>query len=325
MRRAFLVSALAAGTLLVAGMPAHAQPETYPDKPIRVIFPYPAGSAPDVVGRLIVDRASRILGQPMVFDNRPGANGILATTAAARAPADGYTIHLTTTSALSLNKFLRKDLPYDPEKGFRPIIALAELPVGLVISSRVPAANLREFIAYAKSQPGQPYASIGIGSFNHLLMEQFKSVSGVDLLHVPYQGAAPVVNEMMAGRVNVTVLSVGSVLSQMKAGQVKVLAFMTKKRVPSQPEVPTVSELFPSFKPFDNWMGFVAPAQTPDPIVQKLNAAFRQVLQQPDVRKKIEEEHWRVLGGSPAELAEIMEADWPAIAAVVKTAGVKPE
>jgi tripartite-type tricarboxylate transporter receptor subunit TctC len=325
MRRALLISAIATTALLAAGAPACAQADAYPDRPIRVIFPYPAGSAPDVVGRLVVEKASRILGQPMVFDNRPGANGILASTAAARASADGYTIYLTTTSALLINQFLRKDLSYDPVKSFKPIIAVAELPVGLMISSRIPASNLGEFISYAKGKPGEPYASIGIGSFNHLLMEQFRTVAGLDMLHVPYQGAAPVISELMGGRVNVTVLSVGSVLGQMKAGQVKVLAFMTKKRLPSHPDVPTVSEVFPSFRPFDNWMGFLAPAQTPDHVVQKLNAAFKQALQHPDVRKKIDEEHWRVLGGNPADLAELIEKDPPAIAAAVKAAGVKPE
>jgi tripartite-type tricarboxylate transporter receptor subunit TctC len=323
MRRNLLISAASLGLLAAAGA-ARAQADVYPDRPLRVIFPYPAGSALDVVGRLVVDRASRTLGQPIVFENRGGANGILGSTAAAKAAADGYTIYLGTTSALMLNGFLRKDLPYDV-KAFRPVIALAELPVGLMVSSRIPAATLGDFISYAKAKPGQPYASVGIGSFNHLLMEQFKAAAGIDLLHVPYQGAAPVVSELLGGRVDVTVLSVGSVLSQVQAGQVKVLTFMTKKRLPTLAQVPAVTELYPSFKPFDNWMGILVPAKTPDHIVNKLNTVFAQALQQPDVRRKIEEEQWRVLGGSPADLATMIESDMPVIAASFKAAGVKPE
>lgn len=324
MKRNFLATALVLGLLAHAAGAAQAQAEAYPDKPVRVIFPYPAGSALDVVGRMVADRAARTLGQPVVFENRAGANGILGTTAAAKAPADGYTVYLGTTSALLLNGFLRKDLPYDA-KAFRPVIALAELPVGLIASARVPAATLGEFVGYARSKPGLPYASVGIGSFNHLLMEQFKAVAGIDLLHVPYQGAAPVVQELLGGRVDVTVLSVGSVLGQLQSGQLKVLTFMTRKRLPSHPQVPAIAEVYPAFKPFENWMGFFVPAKTPEHVVHKLNAAFAQALQQPEVRRKIDEEQWRVLGGSPAELAEIIETDMPTIAAAFKAAGVKPE
>jgi tripartite-type tricarboxylate transporter receptor subunit TctC len=315
----------AAVAMLALLSPAHAQEDSYPDKPIRVVFPYPAGSALEVVGRLVSERAARLLGQPVVFENKAGANGILGTAQVARARPDGYTLALTTTSALLLNSVQRKDLPYDPVRSFTPVIAVADIPVGLIVSTRLPVTNVRALVEHLKKQPGQPYASVGIGSFNHLLMEQFKKVAGVDMLHVPYQGAAPILPELLSGRVDVTVLSVGSVLGQWKAGQVRVLAFMSDKRLPSQPDVPTMSEAFPAFQPFGNWMGFVAPAGTPEPVVRKLNAAFAQALELPEVRRRIEEEQWRVMGGSAQDLGRMIANDRPMVEAAVKAAGLKPE
>ncbi|GAB2491244.1 tripartite tricarboxylate transporter substrate binding protein [Comamonas humi] len=315
----------AAMAMLSMLRPAFAQESAYPDKPIHVVFPYPAGSALEVVGRLVSERASRLLGQPIVFENKAGANGILGTAQVARAKPDGYTLGLTTTSALLLNSLQRKDLPYDPVRSFTPVIAVADIPVGLIVSSRLPVTNISALVEHLKKQPGQPYASVGIGSFNHLLMEQFKTVTGVDMLHVPYQGAAPIIPELLSGRVDVTVLSVGSVLGQWKSGQVRVLAFMSDKRLPSQPDVPTMSELFPAFRPFGNWMGLVAPAGTPELVVRKLNAVFAQVLEMPEVRKRIEEEQWRVMGGSAQDLGRMISNDRPMVEAAVKAAGLKPE
>lgn len=319
-----LMGALSSLTLLAA--PALAQAQAYPARPVHVVFPYPAGSPIDAVGRLISERTSRILGQPFVFENYPGANGILGTGRAARATPDGYTIHLTTTSAFLLNSFLRKDLPYDPIKHFVPIVAVADIPVALMVSTKVPANNTKELVQYLKRNPGKlNYASVGNGSFNHLLAEQFKAAAGVDMLHVPYQGAGPIATELLAGRVDATVLSVGSVLGQWKAGQVKVLSFMTPKRSPTQPEVPAITEEFPGFRPFGNWLGFFAPAGTPDAIVKKLNEAMGTVLAQPDVRKKIEEQQWSVVGGTPEEFRASLAADMPTIEAAFKVAGVKAE
>jgi len=323
-RRTSLICSAVVAILSVL-RPALAHDGVYPDKPIHVVFPYPAGSALDVVGRLVSARASRLLGQPIVFENKAGANGILGTTQVAKARPDGYTLALTTTSALLLNSLQRKDLPYDPVRSFMPIIAIADIPVGLIVSSRLTVTSVPALVEHLKQQPGQPYASIGIGSFNHLLMEQFKAAAGVDMLHVPYQGAAPVILELLSGRVNLTILSIGSVFGQWKSGQVRILAFMSDKRFASQPDIPTMSELFPTFRAFDNWIGFVAPAGTPEPVVRKLNIVFAQVLEMPEVRQKIEEEQWRAVGGTPQDLGDMISNARPMIEAAIKAAGIQPE
>lgn len=320
----FITGAFAALGLI--GASSAAQEPSYPSKPIQVVFPYPAGSPIDAVGRLVSERASKILGQPLVFENRPGANGIVGTSYAARSAPDGYLIHLTTTSAFLLNSYLRKDLPYDPAKSFVPITAVADIPVALMVRADLPVTTTAEFVDYLKRNPDKlNYGSVGNGSFNHLLGEQFKAAADVDMLHVPYQGAAPVAVDLMGGRLDATILSVGSLLGQWKAGQIKVLSFIATERNALHPEVPAITETFPGFQPFGNWMGFVAPAGTPQPIVDRLGEVFRTVLQQPDVRQKIEEQHWQVIGNTPSQFGELIRADRASIEAAVKLAEIEPE
>lgn len=317
-----LFAAVAVG---VAGQ-AVASDAAYPNKPIRVVFPYPAGSPMDALGRLISERASKILGQPLIYENKPGANAILGATFVSRAAPDGYTVHFTTTSGLMLNSFVRKDLPYDPVTSFTPVTAIADLPIALMVSSTVPANNLDEFVQYAKANPGKlNYASTGNGSFNHILMEQVKEVAGVDLVHVPYQGAAPIVTEIMGNRLDATALSLGSVLSQWKGGQIKVLAFMSEGRYAIQPDIPAIAESFPDFKPFQNWFGIVVPGGTPDPVVNKLSDTFRQVLKDADIIERIEAQQWAVIGNSPEEFKTQIQSDIARIQAAVKVAKIEQQ
>ncbi len=326
MRAIYHLLTRALGVLLSIASPLAAATDAYPSKPIRVIYPYPGGSALDTVGRLISERAGKILGQPLIFDSKPGANGIIGTTQAARMAPDGYGIHLTSTSAFLLNNYLHKDLPYDPLKSFVPITAVADLPVALMVRSSLPVNNTREFVAYLKRNPGKLiYGSIGNGSFNHLLGEQFKVAAGVDMLHVPYKGAGAVSLELLAGRVDASILSIGSVLGHWQSGQIKVLAFMTPQRHPLHPNVPTITEDFPTFRPFGSWMGFVAPAGTPAPVIDKLSETFRAVLQQPDVRAKIEEQHWSVIGGTAEGFGRMLREDNAIVREAAGIAGVKPE
>ncbi len=321
--RSFLTRMLrpASALLLVAACTAHAQ--DYPTRPIQVIFPYPPGSPLDAIGRMIVDSAGKRLGQPMVFNNKPGANGILGQSLAARATPDGYTILLSSTSAFMLNSFLRKDLPYHPERSFVPVTPVADIPVALIVSARIPVKNTQEFVQYLKANPTKvSYGSVGNGSFNHLLMEQFKSTAGVEMLHVPYQGAGPVATELLAGRIDASVLSP---LGPWKPGQVKLLAMMSTRRSAAQPDVPAITEDMPSFRPFGNWMGFFAPTGTPDHIVRKLSDAFNATLQQPDVRARIEDQQWSVIGGSPEDFRKSIASDLETVGQAFKSANIKPE
>lgn len=307
--------------LMAASCAAGAQ--TWPARPIQVIFPYPPGSPLDAIGRLVIDRAGKQLGQPMVFENKPGANGILGQGIAARATPDGHTILLSSTSAFLLNSFLRKDLPYDPARSFAPITPVADIPVALIVSSRIPAKNTREFVQYLKANPTKvAYGSVGNGSFNHLLMEQFKTAAGVDMLHVPYQGAGPVANELIAGRIEASVLAPRGPWT---AGQVNVLTLMSTKRSRALPNVPAITEELPSFRPFGNWMGFFAPTGTPEAVVRRLSEAFNAALQEPDVRARIEEQQWSVIGGSPEDFRRNIAADLETVGLAFKSANIKPE
>lgn len=313
---------LALSTLALATS-AVAQADPYPNRPIRVVFPYPPGSPLDAIGRVVVERAGRALGQPMVFDNKPGANGILGQTLTARAAPDGYTLLLSSTSAFLLNSFVRKDLGYDPERSFVPITPVADIPVALVVSGRLPVNSAREFVQHVKAHPGQlNYGSVGGGSFNHLLMEQIKVSAGIDMQHVPFQGAGPVATELLAGRIDASILAP---LGPWKGDQVKVLAMMSAQRHTAWPNVPTAGEAFPGFRAFTNWMGFFAPTGTPAPVLRRLSEAFNGALQQPDVRARIEEQQWTVTGGSPDQFRKMLEVDLKVIADMVQSAGVKPE
>lgn len=310
-------------TALLMAASCMAQAQTWPTRPVQVIFPYPPGSPLDAIGRMVVERAGKQLGQPMVFENKPGANGILGQGIAARAAPDGYTILLSSTSAFLLNSFLRKDLPYDPARSFVPLTPVADIPVALIVSARVPAKNTREFVQYLKANPTKVnYGSVGNGSFNHLLMEQFKAAAGVDMLHVPYQGAGPVATELMAGRIDASVLAPRGPWTP---EQVKLLAMMSTKRSPALPNVPAITEELPTFRPFGNWMGFFAPTGTPEAVVRKLSEAFNAALQQPDVRARIEEQQWSVIGGSPEDFRKSIATDLETVRQAFKSANIQPE
>lgn len=313
----------AAALALALSGSAFAQAETFPTKPIRIIFPYPPGSPLDTIGRVVAEHAGKAIGQPMVFENRAGANGIVGQTQTARAAPDGYTVLLSSTSAFLLNSFVRKDLGYDPLRSFVPITPVADIPVALIVNGKLPVSTAREFVQYAKSNPGKlNYGSVGSGSFIHLLMEQMKVTTGMDLQHVPFQGAGQVATELLAGRIEASILAP---LGPWKPDQVKVLAMISNQRHPSWPQVPAVTEEFPGYQYFTNWMGFFAPTGTPVPVVKRLSEAFNAALQQPEVRAKIQEQQWTVLGGSQDQFRKLLEADLKVIGTMVQSAGVKPE
>lgn len=316
--------AFAGAATLVSSMPGLAQP--YPSKPIRVIFPYPGGSVPDSLGREVSQGVSAILGQPLVFENRAGANGIIGTEASAKAVPDGYTISWTTTSAFVFNSFLQKKLPYDPLKDFAPITNAGDIPMAVMVHASVPANNVREFIEYAKRNKGKlSFGSFGTGSLPHLYGELINKAAGTDMLHVPFKGAAAVVTDFVAGRVEATYVSIGSVLQHWKTGKVKVLAIASPKRHPALPDLPAVLEDLPNLDLLSNWMGYVAPVQTPRPIINQLHAAMMKVIQSPEFRKRLDGFYYTVVGNSPEEFSTALKKEFEVAGGAFKAAGIEPE
>jgi tripartite-type tricarboxylate transporter receptor subunit TctC len=312
-----VASALTA--LLAVCGPACAQ-ETYPSKAITLIVPFPAGGSTDVIGRLVAEGLRQVLGQAVVVDNRAGAGGSLGTAAIAKAPPDGYTIGMGTASTLAINPATYKSLPFDVLSDLVPIGDIAAVPNIMSVNPGVKAANMAEFIALAKAEPGKlSYASPGYGSVAHLLGEQFKLATGTDILHVPYRGMGPALNDAIGGQVQVIYDNLPTSLELVRSGKLRALGVSGEKRVATLPDVPTFGELH-----LDdiNWMAFfglIAPKDTPAPIVTRLNEALVQALANPGMRDKLAGQQALVVGNSPeafkAEIARELARFKRAVAA----------
>jgi tripartite-type tricarboxylate transporter receptor subunit TctC len=310
----------ALGLLLVLTATAAAQ--NYPTKPIRLIIPFPAGGSNDVVGRVIAGHLSERLGQQVVVDNRgAGAGGVVGTDAAAKSPADGYTL-LIISIAHTVNPWLYK-LPYDPIESFAPISVLASGPNVLAVNPSLPVNSVRELIALAKEKPGElEYASAGIGSFQHLGAELFKLEAGVDMLHVPFKGGGPAMMNVMGGYTKLVFSSLVQTTPLIRAGNLKALGTGGLKRSPVLPEIPTIAEAgLPSYEAI-NWWGLVAPAGTPEPIIARLHQALQEVQNAPDVQKHFATEGAEVVKTSPAEFAAFIAKDMRKWERVVKGSGM---
>ena len=317
---------LLAGMALCAMSPPPAISQTYPSKPLRVVVPYPPGGAPDLVTRLIAQKISVPLGQPVVVENRAGASSIIGAENVAHSVPDGYSILLGTTTTHVTNMLLIKKLPYDAFKDFTPISAILEPITSLVVHPSVPANSVQELIEYARRNPGKiSYSSTGVGSVFHLAGEIFKLVTGADMIHVPYNGAVPALVDNIAGRIDVSYAALGNTLPHVRAGKLKMLAVLEGTRVTSLPEVPTVKESVPSFEKPSGWYAFFGPAGLPQPIVFRLNAEIVKVLQAHDVRSGLEANAQMVIASSPAELAVLMKKTYETFVKAVQVAGLKPE
>ena len=290
----------AAFALLLAGAPARAQ-DAYPSKTITMIVPFAAGGSTDVIGRVIADGLRQVLGQTVVVDNRGGAGGSIGTAAIAKAPPDGYTIGMGTASTLAINPAAYKSLPFDVLIDLAPIGNIAAVPNIMSIHPGVKAADMGEFIALARAQPGKlSYASAGIGSVSHLLGEQFKLATGTDLLHVPYRGVGPALNDAVGGQVQVMYDNLPTSLQLVQDGRLRALGVSGVRRAEALPNAPTFGELKLDEM---NWMAFfglIAPKGTPEPIVQRLNDALVKVLAMPEVRGRLSAQQAIVVGNSPA-------------------------
>jgi tripartite-type tricarboxylate transporter receptor subunit TctC len=269
---------------LVLAMPM-AQAQNYPNKPVRIISPYSPGGLGDLVPRAIANALSESLGQQFLVDNRPGASQAIGMQAAAKSPADGYTMVYGSVTSLAINPAVSKDLPYDPVKDFAPVSLCVTTPLFMVVHPSVPAKNVKELIALAKRQPGKlSFASGGAGSSNHLAGELLKLLAGVDLLHVPYKGAGPAMVDVMAGHVDMMLGAAG--LAEARAGRVKVLGVTSAKRSPQAPELPTLSEAGVKGYEATIWFGLLAPAGTPQLIVGRLSQEIGKALQQKTMRER---------------------------------------
>jgi tripartite-type tricarboxylate transporter receptor subunit TctC len=321
-RRRFLALALAG----VLTFPTAAFAQAYPSKPIRFVVPYPAGGPLDTVARLLGGKLSESMKQPVIVDNKPGAGGNIGADAVAKSPPDGYTLLMGAVATHAINPTLYASMPYDAVRDFTPVTQVASTPNVLVVNPSIPAGNVREFIAYAKANPGKlNFGSGSTGSAGHLAGELFKSMAGVDMTHVPYKGAGPAMQDLVGGQIQLMFDNLASSLGQIRAGRVKALAVTTAKRTTLAPELPTIAESgLPGFD-ISTWFGVFVPAHTPQPIVDRLHAELTRALAMPDVREKMVQLGAEPVGNRPEEFAAYIRSEADKYAQVVKASGARAD
>ena len=304
-----------------------AQAQAYPAKPVHVVIPFSGGGASmDTVARLLGSRMSVGLGQPMVVENRPGANGMIGAQQVSRAAADGYTLLFTSTSTHVTAVFLSKNVPYDPVKDFTPISAVVEPATVIAVHPSMPVQTMAQLVDYAKKAPGKlSYTSSGIGSVFHLSGEMLKTAAGIDMVHVPYKGNQQAITDALSGRIEVLLNSALVVAPYAKGGKLKMLAVMEGKRFAGLPDIPTIGESVKGFEKPSSWFGYFGPAGLPPPVVARLHGEIVKALAVPEVRGRLEEAGMGVIGNSPAEFAQLMQRGFEVYGRAVKLAGVEPE
>ena len=322
-RRHVLNSIVAAATSAVA-LPSAAQ--AWPARAIKLVVPFPAGTSPDIIARILAESLARALGQPVVIDNRPGAGGNVGTGVVAHAEPDGYTLLFTIQGPLVTAPLLSRNLGYDPAKDLAPVTLVATSPNVLIVEPGLGAGGLPEFVRVAKSKPGQlNYGSVGKGSASHLAMELFMRRAGIELVHVPYQGFPQVVNAMLSGQVQAAFMVPGIAMGQVRAGKVKALGVSTLGRVAALPEMPTFAEQgYPGFEAL-SWQAVLAPAGPPAAIVERLAAELMRIIRSDAVRTRMLGQYFSARGTTAEALASLMKSEREHWAKVIKAAGVQPE
>lgn len=302
---------------------AHAQ--DFPKRAVRIVVPSAAGGGTDLLMRALAVELSERWGQPVIVDNRPGAAGFIGAANVAGSPPDGYTLFASTDTVMVANRFLFKSLPYDPDKSFAPVALLAQANQMLLTLPAVPAADLKEFVALAKREKGKySYGSYGVGSQPHLAYEMLNRREGLDLVHVPYKGIAPVLGAMAGGEVQLTMGSAAVASKLLAAGKLKALAVAAGKRDPRFPDLKTTTELGFPYLQISIWQALFTPAGTPDDIVRKLSADVLSVFGKPGFAEK-HADGWLILAGGPAELAERIKRDLAVTREMISVAGIQPE
>ncbi len=326
-RRSFLQTSLAgAATLAVPALSSSAFAQAWPGRPIKLVVPFPPGSSPDFIGRLIAEPLAHALGQAVIVDNRPGAGGNIGTGAVARAEPDGYTFLFTIQGPLVTAPLLTKGLNYDPVRDLAPVTLVATSPNVLVVDPKLGANTLADFVRIAKEKKGQlNYGSVGNGSAAHLAMELFKARAGIDLVHVPYQGFPQVVSAILAGQVQAGFMVPGIAIGQIRAGKLKALGVTTLGRSGSLPDYPSLVEQgYPDFEAI-SWQAVLAPAGTPKPIVERVSRELIRIIKSDEVRGKMLSQYFSAAGTAPEALAGLMKSERERWAKVIKAAGVQPE
>jgi tripartite-type tricarboxylate transporter receptor subunit TctC len=311
--------------LTVLLLPALAAAEDFPDRSIRLIVPFPAGGPNDIIARVVGQRMSELTKQPVVIDNRSGQAGVLGTDAVAKAKPDGYTIGIVSAGALAISPSMEK-VSYDTLKDLQPVTLVAEVPEMLVVATSVPANNMTELIALAKAQPGKlNFASTGAGSMPHLASELLKLTAKIDIVHVPYRGAAPAVTDLLGQQVQMVFLDLPILLPLIKTGALRAIAIGARERAPAAMDVPTTAEVGMPDLLIQNWYGMVAPAGTPPDIVAALNRIATEAMRDPAVRDKLASQGATLAGDTPEHFRGFIESETRKWAAVIRDAGVQTE
>lgn len=318
----------AAAVALLASLPLAVQAQAsdwVPTKPVRIVVPI-VGSTNDVLARLIGPKLQEALGQPFVVDNKPGAGGNIGAAEVVKSPADGHTLLVGYNGPLAINVTLFDKMPYDPEKDLAPISLAVKAPQYLVVHPGSGITDVKDFIAKARAQPAKfSYGSIAVGSASHLTMEMMKSAAGFHMTHIPYRGAGHAVTDLVAGNIHAGFFVPGNVQGFVKDGRLKLIATTGKKRFPSTPEIPTLHEA--GLKDFEatSWIGFLAPAGTPQPIIDRYNREIVKILKQPDVSKKLQDMEFEIVASSPREFGDWIHSEIKRWGKVIKDTGAKAE
>jgi tripartite-type tricarboxylate transporter receptor subunit TctC len=322
-RAAFLALAVS-GLALTAGS-ALAQ-DKWPSRAIMLVAPYPPGASTDFIARLIRDPLEEQLKVPVVVENKPGAGGTMGALQVAKAAPDGYTFMVSVNAPVTMNSFMQKNFPFDPMKSFTPVIKVADVTMTLAVNAKLPVNSVKDLIDYAKKNPDQKlsFGSAGVGSAHHIAGELLKQKTGLNMVHVPYKGGGPAIQDLVAGHIPISFGTTPAVMPQAQAGTIRVIGLAEVKRSPDLPGVPTISETVPGVDTF-TWVGVFAPLGTPKPIVDRINAIVAETIKKPDVIAKLKTQGATAAGGSPEDLQKSMKAEYDHWTKVIPSIGLKSE
>lgn len=319
-----MAATLVSAVLAALATPGPAAAQTYPTRTVRIIAPFPAGGLADVLARAVGEDLQKSLGQTVIVENRPGAGGNTGANAVATADPDGHTLLMSSTGILSINEFIFSRMPFDPDKAFAPITVVADMSMLLVVHPKVGVADLKGFLAKVRAEPGKlNFGSAGNGTTGHLALVMFLKTAGVEIAHVPYSGAAPSVQDLVAGQIDGLFDNPPTVISHIRAGTIRALAATAPQRMPILPDVPTAAEAgVPGFEA-SSWFALVAPAATPKPVIDRLHADTVKALRQPAMEERFSKLGARLVGNTPDEFAAFIRSERSKWGATLKPAGIK--